>query len=125
MCGAVFGLLKDDNAVSLPQSGLTGAESQRSLSKLLGDYAAMAGKAVNGLNALPASPDATAESAKKTFLNHYTVARDKASSAKATLDAASPSDFSALMSAANAQAACSRRKPKKAASHNENDRPPR
>lgn len=100
-CGAVSGLLADNNAMQVP-TGVPGDDGRQGLSKMLSDYAAMLDKAINRLTDLPPIADPVGETAKQTFVEKYTSARDTAISAKAQLDAASPDDFDAMTAAAAA-----------------------
>ncbi len=94
-CGVVNGFLADNNNMQAPADGNTVEEIQQSTSKQLGEYAAILGKAVDGLNALPPAPAPAGEAAKKTYLEKYTAARDNAISAKTQLDAAADDDVEA------------------------------
>ena len=94
-CGTVNGFLADTNKMQAPPDGDSVEEIQQSTSKQLGDYAAILGKAVDGLNALPPAPVPAGEAAKKDYLAKYTSARDKATSAKTQLDAAADDDIAA------------------------------
>jgi hypothetical protein len=95
-CDAVHGFIADNNAMPAPANGArTIPEILRATSKQLGDYATILGRAVDKLTALPPAPVPAGETAKKTFLDNYTSARDKAASAKTALDAANKNDTSA------------------------------
>lgn len=93
-CGAVEDFLADNNAVRIPAS-ISSDEGQQVFSTTLGDYAAILGKAIDRLAALPPVSDPVGQAAKQTFVGNYTSARDTATSAKAQLDMASPTDFGA------------------------------
>lgn len=94
-CGTVDDFLADNNNMQPPPEGATVEEIQQSTSTQLGEYAAILGKAVDGLSTLPPAPVPAAEAAKKTYLDRYTSARDKATSAKTQLDAAADDDIEA------------------------------
>ncbi|MEC3976871.1 hypothetical protein [Amycolatopsis sp. H20-H5] len=83
-CQAVNDFRKDHNEVLNSTSG----DSPKAFAKQLVPYTAVLTKAIDRLNALPAAPAPAGETAKKTFLDNYTAARDKVTSAKAKLDAA-------------------------------------
>lgn len=100
-CGAVNGFLADLSAMQVPTSDPID-DGRQNTSKLLGDYAAVLDKAINRLADLPPVADPVGQAAKQTFVGNYTSARDMAASAKAELDASSPSDFDALMRATEA-----------------------
>jgi hypothetical protein len=93
-CGAVGDFLADNNAARGPAS-ISSDEGQHVFSTMLGDYAAILGKAIDRLAALPPISDPVGQTAKQTFVANYTSARDTATSAKAQLDTASPTDFGA------------------------------
>lgn len=100
-CGAVNGFLADNNAMQAPATDV-GDDGRKVLSKMLGDYITILDKAIDRLAALPPVSDPVGQAAKKTFVGNYTSARDMATSARTQLDAASPTDFDAQTSAAEA-----------------------
>lgn len=100
-CGAVEGFLADNNAMQAPTSDSID-DGRQGLSKMLGDYTAILDKAINRLADLPPIADPVGQAAKQTFVGNYTSARDTATSAKAQLDAASPTDVDAQIRAAEA-----------------------
>jgi hypothetical protein len=93
-CGAVEDFLADNNAIRGPAS-VSSDEGQQVFSTMLGDYAAILGKAIDRLAALPPVSDPVGQTAKQTFVATYTSARDTATSAKAQLNTASPTDLGA------------------------------
>lgn len=102
-CGAVEGFLADsnDNAAQIP-TNVSSDDGQQVFSKMLGDYAAILGKAIDRLADLPPLADPVGQQAKQTFVGNYTSARDMVTAAKAQLDAASPTDFDAQTRATDA-----------------------
>ncbi len=100
-CGAIEGFLADNNAMQAPTTDSID-DGRQVLSKMLGDYTAILDKAINRLADLPPVADPVGQAAKQTFAEKYTSARDMATSAKAQLDAAAPSDVDAQMRAAEA-----------------------
>ncbi|MFC3455243.1 hypothetical protein [Amycolatopsis speibonae] len=86
MCGAIFGYVKASNDHASKQG--SGVEVTRPwLSENLGVRAELAGKVVDGLNALPVSPIPGGDTAKKSLVDSYTTARDAAAEGKRKLDA--------------------------------------
>ncbi len=86
MCGALYGFVKASNAHASKQG--SGVEVTRSwLSEDLKVRADLAGKVVDELNALPASPVPGGDEAKKSTVDRYTAARDAAAEGKRKLDA--------------------------------------
>lgn len=94
-CSTVNELLADNNRMQASSEGDTIEEIQQSTSTQLGEYVVLLGKAVNGLKALPPAPVPAGEVAKTTYLETYTSARDKVTSAKTQLDAAAADDIDA------------------------------
>ena len=86
-CGTVNDFLADNNKIQPPPDA--------DFRQLLDDYAAILDKAIAGLNALPPAPVPAAETAKKTYLEKYTSARNKVASAKTQLDGAADDDIAA------------------------------
>lgn len=85
MCGAIYGFVKASNDHANRQS--SGIEVTRPwLSENLGVRAELAGKVVDELNALPASPIPGGDAAKKSLVDSYTTARDAAAEGKRKLD---------------------------------------
>ena len=103
-CGAAKGFLADHNATQIPAS-VSSDDGRQVFSKILGDYSAILGKAIDRLADLPPVADPVGQTAKQTFAENYISARDMITSAKAQLDAASPDDFDAQTHAAEAMAA--------------------
>ncbi|MFI6301969.1 hypothetical protein ACIBCH_08870 [Amycolatopsis thailandensis] len=86
MCGAIFGYVKASNEHASKQG--SGVEVTRPwLSEDLGVRADLAGKVVDELNALPASPIPGGDNARKSLVDSYTAARDAATEGKRKLDA--------------------------------------
>ncbi|MBB5852545.1 hypothetical protein ACFQ05_04590 [Amycolatopsis umgeniensis] len=86
MCGAIYGFVKASNDHASRQGA--GVEVTRPwLSDNLGVRAELAGKVVDELNALPASPIPGGDAAKKSLVDSYTTARDAAAEGKRKLDA--------------------------------------
>lgn len=92
-CGTVNDFLADINEMQPPLDGNTVEEIQQATSTQLGEYAAILGKAVDGLNALPPAPVPAGEAAKTAYLETYTSARGTVTSAKTELDAAADDDI--------------------------------
>jgi hypothetical protein len=107
-CGAVNDFLTDNNAMRIPPN-VSGRDDSRQVSKMLGDYAAILGKAIDRLAVLSPLSDPIGQAAKQAFLGNYTSARDTATSAKAELDAASSTNFDAQVRAAEAMVAAQER----------------
>ncbi len=85
MCGAIYGFVKASNEHASRQG--SGVEVTRPwLSDNLGVRAQLAGKVVEELNALPASPIPGGDTAKKSLVDSYTTARDAAAEGKRKLD---------------------------------------
>jgi hypothetical protein len=101
-CGAVEGFLADTNKNAGPPTEISVEDSQQVFSTMLGDYAAILSKAIDGLSSLPPIADPVAQKAQQTFAGNYTSARDMITAAKAQLDAASPTDVDAQMHASDA-----------------------
>jgi hypothetical protein len=108
-CGAVNDFMADNNARRVPTNVSGRDDGRQVISTMLGDYAAILSKAIDHLAALPPGPDSVGQTAKQTFMENYTSARDTASSAKAQLDAASPANIDAQMRAAEAMVAAQQR----------------
>jgi len=107
-CGAVHGYRQRSNAYleAMPANQtLSVAEAHRATSKDMGQFTADAGQAIDELKALPALSDAQAETAKKSFLDKFTAARDSVAAAKAKLDATRPGNDAAESAATDALAA--------------------
>lgn len=86
ICGAVHGHRQavNDYLSKQPSSEVV---TRGSLSEDLGIRAGLAGKAVDELNALPASPIPGGDAAKKSFVDQFTSARDAAAEGKRKVDA--------------------------------------
>ncbi|RZS36598.1 hypothetical protein EV193_107279 [Herbihabitans rhizosphaerae] len=80
-CGAVNTFVTDNNATA---KGVASSVN----GKQLADYTAILDKALTSLAALPPAPVPLAETAKKSFVDKYTAARDQLVGAKRQLDAA-------------------------------------
>jgi hypothetical protein len=93
-CGAVRDFIEGSNKMSNP-GGETVEAIKKGTSDQLGYYADILGKTVDGLKALPAAPVPAGDAAKKTFLDKYASAYDKATKAKADLDASPKADTAA------------------------------
>ncbi len=100
-CGAVRTFIDDNNKMPTV-TGETVEAITKGTSEQLGYYSTILGKTVDSLTALPAAPVPAGDTAKKTFLEKYTSARDKTTKAKADLDAASKSDTAAQSRAVDA-----------------------
>ncbi|GAB3714683.1 hypothetical protein GCM10027598_23000 [Amycolatopsis oliviviridis] len=86
MCGAIHGYVKASNDHASKQG--SGVEVTRPwLSQDLGVRAELAGKVVDELSALPASPVPGGDAARKSLVDSYTAARDAAAEGKRKLDA--------------------------------------
>ncbi|ANN15501.1 hypothetical protein SD37_07410 [Amycolatopsis orientalis] len=86
MCGALFGYIKASNDYASKQG--SGVEVTRSwLSEDLGVRAGLAGKVVDELATLPASPIPGGDAAKKSTVDRFVAARDAAAEGKRKLDA--------------------------------------
>ncbi|MBB5856498.1 hypothetical protein ACFQ05_26800 [Amycolatopsis umgeniensis] len=93
-CGTVKDFVEGNN--KMPSGGGETIEAiKKSTSDQLGHYAAILGKTVDGLSALPAAPVPAGETAKQDFLGKYTSARDKTVKAKTDLDASKKDDTAA------------------------------
>ena len=105
-CGAVEGFLTDsnDNMARIP-TNVSSDDGQQVFSTMLGDYAAILDKAIDRLADLPPLTDPVGQKAKQTYVEDYTSARDMVTTAKAQLDAASPTDFGAQTRATDAMSA--------------------
>lgn len=104
-CGAVHGYLKRSNAyvtAGPATQTLSMGEAQLDTSKDLGQVADNAGQVIDELKALPAGPQPQTETVKKSFLDKYTAVRDRATQAKAKLDAAKRGNEKALNEANDA-----------------------
>ncbi len=85
VCGAVYGFMKAHDEYSRKQQ--SGVEVTRgALKEELGIRAGFAGKAVDDLNALPASPIPGGDAVKKSLVDQYTAARDAAAAGKQRLE---------------------------------------
>ena len=93
-CGTVNDFLADNNKIQPPPNA--------DFRQLLDEYAAILDKAVAGLNALPPAPVPAGEAAKKTYLEKYTSARNKVTSAKTQLHGAADDDIAAHERASDA-----------------------
>jgi len=101
-CGAVNGYLQRSNAYMTTKPAtqtLSMGEAQLDASKDLRQVADNAGKVVDEINALPSVSDPQTETAKKSYLDKFTAARDKATQAKAKLDAAKRGNVKAVTEA--------------------------
>ncbi|SDZ03200.1 hypothetical protein SAMN05421504_108348 [Amycolatopsis xylanica] len=101
LCGAVHGyrLAVNEDAKKRPKSEVATAKT---IGESLGRYAELAGKAVEELNAIGASAVPVGESARKSFVDKFTAARDAAANGKAKLEAAKAGDSKALDAAIEA-----------------------
>ncbi|MEV7550264.1 hypothetical protein AB0N89_11620 [Amycolatopsis sp. NPDC089917] len=85
VCGAVYGYMKASNDYSTKQP--SGTEVTRgAMKEELGVRAGFAGKAVDDLNALPASPVPGGDAVKKSLVDRFTTARDAANTGKQRLE---------------------------------------
>jgi hypothetical protein len=101
-CGAIRGFQTDVNAVAPPPAESTVADGKRFFSRMLDDYLVMLGKAIDRLAALSPTADPVGQSAQHTAQRGYASSRDKVTSAKTKLDAASATDLAAMQQAADA-----------------------
>jgi hypothetical protein len=104
-CGAVHGYRLRSNAYleAMPANQtLSVAEAHRATSKDMGQFADNAGQTVDELKALPTVSDPQTETAKKSFLDKFTEARDRVVTAKAKLDATRPGNDAAESAATDA-----------------------
>ncbi|MFD8492878.1 hypothetical protein [Amycolatopsis sp. NPDC059657] len=101
LCGAVHGYRQAVNEAAKkgPQSEVATAKT---IGESLGRYAEFAGKAVEELNAIGASSVPAGETARKSFVDKFTKARDTAADGKAKLAAAKAGDSKALDAAIEA-----------------------
>lgn len=101
-CGAVHGFRMDNNATPPPPNAGSAKAAKRITSKLFGDYAAILTKAIDRMAALPPAPDPIGKAAYETYLGKFISARDKVVWAKAELDKAAPTNYSAQKRATDA-----------------------
>lgn len=94
-CGAVHGYRQavNEDAKKRPQSEVA---TTKTIGDGLGRYAEFAGKTVDELTAIGVSPVPAGETARKSFVDKFTAARDAAAGGKAKLDAAKRGDAKAL-----------------------------
>lgn len=107
-CGAVGGYLQRSNAYMATKPAtqtLSMGEAQVDTSKDLGQVADNAGKVVDEIKALPTVSDPQTEAAKKSALDKFTAARERATQAKAKLDAAKRGNVQAVTEAGDTLAA--------------------
>jgi hypothetical protein len=103
-CGAIHGYRERTNREAEPAKPEPGsiAEAQKLLSAELGGIAARLGEVVDKLTALPPAPVPLAETVRAAFAKKFATARDRATSAKTTLDRAKPGDQASQTPAAQA-----------------------
>ena len=104
-CGAVHGYRQRSNAYMTGKPAtqtLSLGEAQLDTSKDLGQFADNAGKVVDEVKALPTVSDPQTETAKKSVIDKFTAARDRAAQAKAKVDAAKRGNEKALTEATDA-----------------------